>query len=83
MFCGTLGFHETPVEEHWARLYLSTHTEIHFNAHKSNYTFIRFTQKCFLDPTMHFPRRYKTSEHLQKFGAHQSHTFAHSHPPYS
>jgi len=47
MFCGTLGYHGTPVEEYWARLYFSTHTEIHFDEHKSNYTFIRFTQKCF------------------------------------
>jgi len=54
MFCGTLGFHGTPVEEYWARLYLSTHTEIYFQEHKPNYTFIRFTQKRFLDPTMRF-----------------------------
>jgi len=45
IFCGTLGFHGTPVEEYWARLYFSTHTEIHFDEHKSNYIFIRFIQK--------------------------------------
>jgi len=28
--------------------------DIQFNEHKSNYTFIRFTQKCFLDPTKRF-----------------------------
>jgi len=28
--------------------------EIHFDEHKSNYTFIRFTQKCILDPTIRF-----------------------------
>jgi len=50
MFCGTLGFRGNHVEEYWARLYFSTHTEIHFDEHKSNYTFIRFTQKCFLRP---------------------------------
>jgi len=31
--------------------YNSPHMEIYFDEHKSNYTFIRFTQKCFLDPT--------------------------------
>ena len=54
MFCGTLGYRETPVEEYWARLYFSTRTEIYFDEHKFNYTFIRFTHKCFLDPTMRF-----------------------------
>ena len=49
MFCGTLGFRGTPVEEYWARLYFSTHTEIHFDEHKSNYTLFRFTQ-TFLRP---------------------------------
>jgi len=44
-------FHGTPVEEYWARLYFSTHAEIYFDEHKSNYTFIIFAQKCFLDPT--------------------------------
>jgi len=43
-----------PVEEYCAKLYFSTHTDIHFDEHKSNYTFIRFTQKYFLDPTMRF-----------------------------
>jgi len=33
MFCGTLAFHGTPVEEYGARLYLSTHTEIYFEEH--------------------------------------------------
>jgi len=28
--------------------------EIRFDEHKSNNTFVRFTQKCFLDPTMRF-----------------------------
>jgi len=28
--------------------------EIHLHEHESNYAFIRFTQKCFLDPTMRF-----------------------------
>jgi len=50
----TLGFHGTPVEEYGARFYLFTHMEIHFDEHKSNLTFIRFTEKCFLDPTMRF-----------------------------
>ena len=54
MFCRTLGYHGTPVEEYWARLYFSTHMEIRFDQHRSNYTFIRFTQKCFLDPRMRF-----------------------------
>ena len=40
MFCGTLGYHGNPDEEYWARLYFSTHTEIHFDEHKSNYSFI-------------------------------------------
>jgi len=48
MFCGT------PDEQYWARIYLSTPTEIYFDERKSNYTFIRYTQKCFLDPTMRF-----------------------------
>jgi len=47
MFCGTLEFRGNHVEEYSARLYFSTHTEIHFDEHKSYYTFIRFTQKCF------------------------------------
>ena len=34
--------------------YFYTHTEIHSDEHKSNYTFIRFTQKCFLDATKLF-----------------------------
>jgi len=56
MFCGTLGTTETLLKhtEQGARLYLSTHMEIHFDEHKSNYTFFRFSQKCFLDPTMRF-----------------------------
>jgi len=36
--------------------------EIHFDEHKSNYTFIRFTQKFFLDPTM---RYYSQLENLR------------------
>jgi len=47
MFCGTLGFHGIRDEEYWARLSF-THTEIHFDEHKSNYSFIRFKQKWFL-----------------------------------
>jgi len=35
-------------------IYPHTHTEIHFDEHKSYYTLIIFTQKCFLDPTMRF-----------------------------
>jgi len=54
MFCGTLGFHGTPVEEYWAKLYFSTHTEIHFDEHKSIYTFIMIYTEMFLDPTMRF-----------------------------
>jgi len=54
MFCRTLGFHGTPVIEYWARLCFSTHTEIHFDEHKSNYTFVRFTHKCFLDTRIRF-----------------------------
>jgi len=64
MFCGTLGFHGTPVEEYWARLYFSTHTEIHFDEYKPNYIFIRFIQKCFLDPTMGF---YSQVQNLRAF----------------
>jgi len=60
MFSGTLGFHGIPVEEHWDWLYLSTHTEIYFDEHRSNYTFIRFTQKCFYTQQSAFTRRYKT-----------------------
>ena len=48
MFCGT------PDEQYWARIYFSTHTEIYFDERKSNYTFIRYTQECVLDPTMRF-----------------------------
>jgi len=33
MFCGTLGLRGTPDEEYWARVYFSTHPEIHFDAH--------------------------------------------------
>jgi len=64
---GTLKTHVTPLHvlrytrvprnpcwEYWAGLYFYTHTEIHFDEHKSNYTFIIFTQKCFLDPTKRF-----------------------------
>jgi len=80
MFCGTLGFRGTHVEEYWARLYFNTHTEIHFDEHKSNYTFIRFTQKYFLDPTKRF---YAQVQNLQKLRADHSHGFAHSHLPYS
>ena len=47
MLCGTLELRWTPDEEYWARLYFSTHTEIHFDEHKSNYSFIRFKQKWF------------------------------------
>ena len=49
----TLKTHVTPLhvlrnpDEEWAGLYFSTYAEIHFDEHKSNYTFIRFTQKCF------------------------------------
>ena len=50
MFCGTLGFIRARVEEYWARLYFSTHMEIHFDEHKSNHTF----HKCFLDPAKRF-----------------------------
>jgi len=35
--------------------------EIHLHEHKSNYKFIRFTQKCFLDTTMRF------YSHVQNF----------------
>ena len=66
MFCGTLRCHGTPVEEYCARLYFSTHTEIHFDEHKSIYTFIRFTQKCFLDPTMRFYSQVQNSRALTK-----------------
>ena len=66
MFCGTLGFHGTPVERYWAKLYFSTHTEIHFDKHKSIYTFIRFTQKCFLDPTVRFYSQVQNSRTLTK-----------------
>jgi len=52
MFCGTLGYHGTAVEEYWVRLYFSKHTEIYFDKNKFYYTLIRFTQKCFLDPTV-------------------------------
>ena len=54
MFCGTLAYHGIPVEEYWARLYFYTYMEIHFDEHKSYYTLIRFTQKCFSDPTKRF-----------------------------
>jgi len=57
MFCGTLGFRRIYVGEYWVRLYFYTHTEIHFDEHKSKYTFIRFTQKCFSDPTKLFYRQ--------------------------
>jgi len=60
--------------------YISTHTEIHCDEHKSNYTFITFTQKCFLDPTKRF---YSQVQNLQKLRAYHSHRFAHSHLPYS
>jgi len=43
-----------PVEEYLAKLHFSKHTDIHFDEHKSNYTFIRFTQRCCLDPTVRF-----------------------------
>jgi len=66
MFFGTLGYHGTPVEEYWARWYFSTHTEIYCDEHKSNYAFIRFTQKCFLDPTMRF---YSWAQNLQNYRA--------------
>jgi len=36
MFYETLGFHGNLVEEYWARLYFSTHTEIHFKEQKFN-----------------------------------------------
>jgi len=83
MFCGTLGFRGAPVEEYWARWNFSTHTEIHFDEHKSNCIFIRFTQKCFLNQTKCFYSQVKNLRHIQKLRAHHSHTFAHSHPPYS
>ena len=54
--------------------------EIYFDEHKSNYAFIIFTQKYFLDPTKRF---YSQVQNLQKLRAHHSHTFAHSHPTYS
>ena len=57
--------------------------EIQFDEHKSNYTFIRFKQKCFLDPTMRFYSQVQNLRALQKLRAHHTHTFAHSHPPYS
>jgi len=57
MFCGTLGFRGTPDEEYGARVYFSTHTEIHFDEDKSNYSFIRFKRKCFLDSTNAFTLR--------------------------
>jgi len=47
MFCGTLGLRGIPVEEYWARLYLSSHADIYFDEHKSNFKFIRFAQNCF------------------------------------
>jgi len=47
-------FYGTPDEEYWTRIYLSAHTQIYYDERKSNYKFIRFTQKCFLDPTMRF-----------------------------
>jgi len=49
------------------------YTEIYFDEHKSNYTFIRFTQKCFLDTTMRGIELIKL-----KLRAHHSHTFAQS-----
>jgi len=54
------------------------YTEIHFDEHKFNYTFIRFTQTCLIDPTMRF---YSYLQHLTALT--KSHTFAHSHAPYS
>jgi len=60
MFCGTLGFHGTPVEVYWARWCLSTHTEIYFDEHKSNYTFIRITRNVFWTQQCAFTRKYKT-----------------------
>jgi len=66
MFCGTLRFRGIPVEEYRARLYFSTHTEIHFDEHKSNYTFSRFTQKWFLDPTIRFYSQVKKIKSTHK-----------------
>jgi len=83
LFCGPLGFRGTHVGECWARLYFSTHMEIHFDEHKSNYTFIGFTRKCFLNPTMRFYSRVQSLRALTKAWALHSHTFAYSHPPYS
>ena len=55
MFCRTLGYHGTPVEEYWARLYFSTHMEIHCDeCNPTTHLLGRFTQKCYLDPTKRF-----------------------------
>jgi len=79
MFCGTLEFRGDPVEEYWARLYFSTHAEIHFDEQKSNYTFFGFAQKCFLNPKKRF---YSQVENLGAYEslvrAFHSHTFAQS-----
>jgi len=53
---------------------------MHFDEHKSNYTFIRVTQKCFLDPTMHFYSQKSTYKSLELTTASRLPTVIHHTP---